>query len=187
VAVAAAVLATVGLTGVALGAAGAGPDSPLWPVTRAVYPDRADSRMHQAAAQRDLDDAQQAVAAGDTTDARRYLDDAGHHLSRVKASAEATKLRQRADRMRRKLDAANAASAASTATGAPPTPSASGSAATRKGNGKSKSTPSPSGQPDGTDASLDAATVAPPPGESATPSASPTPKKVKPSKTKKAK
>lgn len=185
-AVAAAVVATVGLTGVALGAAGAGPGSPLWPVTRAVYPDRADSRMHQAAAQRDLDDAQQAVAAGDTTDARRYLDDAGHHLSRVKASGEATRLRRRADRMRRNLDAASAATGdASAAASATPSPSGSGEA-TKKGNKKSKATPSPSGQPDGTDASLDAATVAPPPGSApATPS--PTPKKVKPSKTKKAK
>jgi hypothetical protein len=179
VAASVAALATAGLGGVALGAAGAGPGSPLWPVTRAVYPDQADSRMHQAAAQRDLDDAQQAVAAGNTADARRYLDDAGHHLAQVKPSAEATRLRERADRMRQNLDAAGAESGNASAT---PSPSASGKDKNDKGNnGKgNKATPTPSQ----TDApSLDAATV--PPTASASPS--PTPKKVKPSKTKKVK
>jgi hypothetical protein len=185
VAVSVAVLAAVGLGGVALGAGDAGPGSPLWPVTQAFYPDRAASKVHQAAAQRDLDDAQQAAAAGDTTDARRYLDDAGAHLAHVQPSAEATKLRQRAERMRHKLDAAGGNEGDALTT---PTPSASGDngkgSSNGKGNGK-KATPTPSGTATGqgsqygpnSSPSLDAASATPEPSES--PSPTPKPKKSK--------
>lgn len=187
VAVSVAVLAAVGLGGVALGAGDAGPGSPLWPVTQAFYPDRAASKMHQAAAQRDLDDAQHAAAAGDTADARRYLDDAGAHLAHVRPSAEATRLRQRAERMRRKLDAAGTGEGNALTT---PTPSATAGNGKGTGNGKGngkKATPTPNGSAAGTNQgnqygpdaspSLDAASATPEPSES--PSPTPKPKKSK--------
>jgi hypothetical protein len=187
VAASAAVLATALLGGVAVGAAGAGPGSPLWPVTRAVYPGQADSREHQAAAQRDLDDAQQAAAAGDTAGARHYLDDAGHHLAQVRPSAAATRLRQRADQMRRHLDASTGSAASTTGPGSPrPAAPSTGESDREHGNGKNKppkAPPSPAGQPGTADGpSLDAATVNPTDDTS-----KPPPDKVKPSKTKKPK
>lgn len=182
-------LAAATLGGVAIGAGGAGPDSPLWPVTKAFYPERADSRLHQAAAQKDLDDAQHAVAAGDTADARRYLDDAGRHLDRVKPSTETTKLRHRADRMRDKLNATGTVPGAAV-TGATPSASASGNGKAKgKGldNGKD-GTPGPTPDPGrssgryGTRQGGQGEDGASPSG-SASPTASPTPRYPRPSKT----
>ncbi|GHJ48890.1 hypothetical protein Cs7R123_62320 [Catellatospora sp. TT07R-123] len=79
VASAAVVVALVG--GVALAAGNARPDSPLWPVTRVLYADRADSRLAARDAQRLLDQAKLALR-----DRRR--DDAAALLRKAETTIE---------------------------------------------------------------------------------------------------
>ncbi|HEY3502225.1 MAG TPA: hypothetical protein VGN37_05465 [Actinocatenispora sp.] len=97
-----AVLATTGFAGVAMAAGGASPGSPLFPVTKVIYPDRAAVREHQAAAAHDLASARQAAKEGRDDDARRYLDDADRH-SREMPSSAADAVRRDTAKVRRGL------------------------------------------------------------------------------------
>lgn len=97
-----AVLATTGFAGVAMAAGGATPGSPLFSLTKVIYPDRASVREHQAAAAHDLASARKAAAEGRDDDARRYLDDADRH-SREMPSSDADAVRRDADDVRRSL------------------------------------------------------------------------------------
>jgi hypothetical protein len=112
--VAAAVL--VAGAGVALGAGHATPGSPLWPITRVMYPERADN----AAAEHTLAQARQAAAEGRQDDARRLLAQAETLIGRVADPAQAQRLRAQLTDVRNTI----AATAPNPATpGAPaPTP-----------------------------------------------------------------
>jgi len=73
----AAAAALVGLAGGLTVAAGsAGPDSPLWPITRVVYPERAESRLAQAQAESAIERARTAVQESRYADADRLLREA---------------------------------------------------------------------------------------------------------------
>jgi len=73
----AAAAALIGLAGGLTVAAGsAGPDSPLWPITRVVYPERAESRVAQAQAESAIDRARTAVEESRYADADRLLREA---------------------------------------------------------------------------------------------------------------
>lgn len=74
---AAAAAAVVALGGVTTAAASvAGPDNPLWPITRMIFPDRADSRVAQQEAERTIDRAREAVAESRYSDADKLLNEA---------------------------------------------------------------------------------------------------------------
>jgi anti-sigma-D factor RsdA-like protein len=100
--VAAAALVTVATAGTSLAAANAGPDSPLWPVTQIVNPDRADALTAQAT----LDQARRAVTEGRQADARRLLDAAADQIARVRDPGTAQRLRAELDALRRTLSGA---------------------------------------------------------------------------------
>lgn len=97
-----AVLAAGGFAGVAMAAGGAAPDSPLFPVTKVIYPDRAAVAEHRSAAAADVDDARKAAKEGRDDDARRYLADADKHVRHLPDDAART-LRRKADEVRRGL------------------------------------------------------------------------------------
>jgi len=97
--VAAAALVTVALGGTSLAAADAGPDSPLWPVTRIVNPDKADTVDAQAT----LDQARRAIDEGRQADARRLLDQAAKQIATVRDPSAAARLRAELDALRAKL------------------------------------------------------------------------------------
>jgi hypothetical protein len=97
-----AVLAAGGFAGVAMAAGGAAPDSPLFPVTKVIYPDRAAVAEHRSAAAADVDDARKAAKEGRDDDARRYLADADKHVRHLPDDAART-LRHKADEVRRGL------------------------------------------------------------------------------------
>lgn len=96
-------IAAAGLGGVAVAAADAGPGSPLWPVTRAVYGERASSRQAAIDAERAIERARQAAEAGRTAEARRHLDEAEREAERVRQPREAERLRDEADEIRKNL------------------------------------------------------------------------------------
>ncbi|MEV0844069.1 hypothetical protein AB0I55_31545 [Actinocatenispora sera] len=97
-----AVLAAGGFAGVAMAAGGAAPDSPLFPVTKVIYPARAAVAEHRSAAAADVDDARKAAKEGRDDDARRYLADADKHVRHLPDDAART-LRRKADEVRRGL------------------------------------------------------------------------------------
>jgi hypothetical protein len=70
-AAAAVVIAFAG--GVTIAAGGAGPDSPLWPITRLIYTDRAESRQAQQDAEQAISRAREAINQGRYTDAEKQL------------------------------------------------------------------------------------------------------------------
>jgi hypothetical protein len=94
-------LAAAGLLagGLAAGAGQAGPESPLWPVARVLYPERADLRL----AEHTIDEARAAAAAGRYDDARRILDKAVGDVERVDDSDRADRLRAQIEEIRRAL------------------------------------------------------------------------------------
>jgi hypothetical protein len=98
-----AVLATSGMMTVALFSATAQPGSPLFEVTKVIYPDTAAYRERLATAQRDIYHAKRAAAAGREDDARRYLDDADRH-SRDIDGDDADRVRRQADQVREHLN-----------------------------------------------------------------------------------
>jgi hypothetical protein len=117
--------AAVLLGGTALGAQRSGPDGPLWPITRVMYPQLADVR----AADHAIGQSQNAAAAGKYDDARRFLDAAAAHTERVTDPATRQRLRDRIAQLRRSLPAgagpvAGAGPTAQTTPGTttPPTP-----------------------------------------------------------------
>lgn len=98
-----AALATSGLVGVAMASADARPGSPLFSVTKVIYPDQATYRERVAEVQRDLADARRAAAEGRRQDARRLLARARRHSRHIPAP-DAERARQQADQVRRHLD-----------------------------------------------------------------------------------
>ena len=80
-AVAAGVVALGGVTTAA--ASVAGPGSPLWPVTRVLFPDRADSRVAQQEAERTRSRAREAVAESRYSDAEQLLNEAAARTAEV--------------------------------------------------------------------------------------------------------
>jgi uncharacterized membrane protein YgcG len=59
-----------------LAAGGAGPDSPLWPITQLIYSERAQSRQAQQDAEQAITKARQAIDDGRYTDAEKQLNEA---------------------------------------------------------------------------------------------------------------
>jgi hypothetical protein len=80
-AVAAGVVALGGVTTAA--ASVAGPDSPLWPITRVLFPERADSRVAQQEAEQTIDRARAAVAESRYSDAEKLLAEATAIIGRI--------------------------------------------------------------------------------------------------------
>ena len=129
-AVAAAVLALVG-GGLAVGAANATPDSPLWPLAAAVNPERADILTADA----DIAQARQAISAGRYADAQRLVDKASVVVARVRDPQQSKRLTTELTDVRRALSAAGAitrdgAAPTPTPTAAPPPTLPSGAATT---------------------------------------------------------
>jgi hypothetical protein len=89
--------------GVMVGAAYANPDSPLWPVTRFVYGNLAESRMAQSEADHALADARAAAAQGRYTEAARLLAAASRLAGQVDEPTEVQRLRAAIDSLLDKL------------------------------------------------------------------------------------
>jgi uncharacterized membrane protein YgcG len=122
-AAAAAVVAVAG--GLVVTAGSAGPDSPLWSITRLLYADRADSRVAQRDAERAIESARSAVASSDYAEASRLLDEAVVLIGRVNDPSVAQRLLDEVDALRRLLPL----------TGLPPTPAPSPSPGSSGGSG----------------------------------------------------
>lgn len=115
-----AVAAAVLLGGAALGARHSGPDNPLWPLTRVLYPQQA----HVLAVEHTIALAGDAAAAGRHDDARRLLDVAATDVERVEDPATRQRLRDRIEEIRRSLPAATGPAAPASTPPTPVTPSA---------------------------------------------------------------
>jgi len=87
---AAMVLAFAG--GLAVAARSAGPDSPLWPVTRIMYGDHASSMVAQRQAESAIARAREAIAQNHYTDAARLLDEASVLIGQIRDPAAAQRL-----------------------------------------------------------------------------------------------
>jgi hypothetical protein len=85
--------------GIVVGAANAGPDSPLWPITRTVYRDHARS----AEAEHAVANARRAAEDGRYDDARRLVDVASKLIDQVTDQKRAAELRAELDAVRRML------------------------------------------------------------------------------------
>ncbi|GIJ43325.1 hypothetical protein Val02_02110 [Virgisporangium aliadipatigenens] len=85
--------------GLSIAAHGAGPDSPLWPVTKAVYGETADLRLVEHTIAR----ARTAVDAGRYDEARRLLDDASEGVGKIRDRGTAQRLRSDIDEIRGRL------------------------------------------------------------------------------------
>jgi hypothetical protein len=149
-----AVAATVLLGGAALGAHRSDPNGPLWPITRVLYPQLADSRT----AEHTIAQAQDAAAAGRYDDARRLLDVAAGQAGQIDDPATRQRLLDRIDELRRSLPATGPATPATTApsatagvpspTTAPvPSAAATGPGATPGGGGGGGRSTAPGGLP----------------------------------------
>ncbi|MGB2571070.1 anti-sigma-D factor RsdA [Micromonospora citrea] len=99
---AAAVAALVLATGLGIGSREAGPSSPLWSLTKVLYPERAQVRVIEDT----IDRAREAIAAGRFDEAAQLIDRARRDLPRVGDPAEADRLRAELDRLRAEIDAA---------------------------------------------------------------------------------
>jgi hypothetical protein len=87
------------LGGLAVAAGNAGPNSPLWPLTKVMYPQQADVR----AAQHAIASARAAVAAGRFDDARRLLDEATRLVDRIDDKKTQQRLRDEIAQVRAML------------------------------------------------------------------------------------
>lgn len=87
-------------SGVTVAAAHAGPGSPLWPITRLVYGDEAESRMATEAAGRALADARVAAERGRYEEASRLLGEAARLMGKVSEPADVQRLSTQADAVR---------------------------------------------------------------------------------------
>ncbi|GGM78626.1 anti-sigma-D factor RsdA [Dactylosporangium sucinum] len=110
------------LGGLALGAHRSGPDGPLWPITRVLYPQVVDTR----AAEHAIAQAADAAAAGRYDEARRLLDTATGYAQQVGDPATRQRLLDQIDELRRSLPAAPAPTAQPSSTGGGPTPGTTG-------------------------------------------------------------
>ncbi|MEH0841234.1 hypothetical protein V6U81_02415 [Micromonospora sp. CPCC 205711] len=98
--VAAAVIAALVLaTGLGVGSRNAGPTSPLWSLTKVLYPERADVSSVEYTIAR----ARDAAAAGRFDEARQLLEQAQRELARVTDPADAARLRAEIDAVLRDL------------------------------------------------------------------------------------
>ena len=89
----AAAAGVVALAGVATVLAGdARPGSPLWPITRLIYTDRATSVVAEQDAQRAIDAARQAIAAAQYADAQKLLEQATARTGEVRDPTVAQRL-----------------------------------------------------------------------------------------------
>jgi hypothetical protein len=98
--------AVVLFAGLGVGAGSAGPDSPLWPIARVLYPERADVRL----AEHNIALARAAADDGRYADARRTLDRAAADVESIDDRELAAKLRAQIDEIRRTLPATDAPS-----------------------------------------------------------------------------
>ncbi|MFB9237569.1 hypothetical protein ACFFWC_18770 [Plantactinospora siamensis] len=153
VAVAAAVVAVSGL-GLAVGSHRAGPTSPLWTLTRLLYPQEAQVRDVEYT----LDRAEAALAAGRYGEARGLLDKAAAQLPGLSDRAAAARLAERLAALRRRLPAEPPVPGSPAGPSAAPRPSAARSAS----GGTPRATNPPSAAPH-----------APPSGRGRTPSPGP--------------
>ncbi|WP_116046583.1 hypothetical protein [Amycolatopsis palatopharyngis] len=90
----------VAFGGASLAAANAGSDSPLWPITRVLYPDRAESRTAADAVVQALGAARAALDQGRGAEADRLLDEASALLTEVREPAVAQRLRTEVEQLR---------------------------------------------------------------------------------------
>jgi hypothetical protein len=136
----AAALVVAAAGGVSVAAAGARPDSPLWPVTKIVNPGSANVRAAQDAVAK----ARAALDAGHYDDARRLVDAAEPLISKVQDPRQAATLRDQLDAVRRALPAATVPGGGTgTAASPTPTPTAPGPSAPAATGGAT----TPSGPP----------------------------------------
>lgn len=101
--VAAAVAAVMTMSGLLTAAADAGPNSPLWPITRVFYQDRAESRQAQQEVEGLIAQARTVAAEGRRDDALRLLDEAEARVPAVHEPAVARRLLAEVDEIRRRL------------------------------------------------------------------------------------
>jgi hypothetical protein len=101
------------LGGLAAGASQAGPNSPLWPLTKVMYPERADTRSAEQAISR----ARAAIAANRLDEANHQLDQATALVGRLQDSGDKRRLTDQIAQLRQLI-------AAKTAPSQPATPSA---------------------------------------------------------------
>ena len=132
-AVAAAVLALAGAATVV--AADARPGSPLWPLTRVFYADRASSAVAEQDAQRAIEQARAAIAEGRYSDAEKLLDEATTRTSEVHDAGVLQRLLEQVAALRGLLP------------GAVPSSSTSAGQAGGAGSGETGAGPSPTGTP----------------------------------------
>lgn len=132
----AAAAAVFALGGTAALAATAQPGSPLWPITKVIYPDRADSRTAAQAAQRLLDQAATAVAEHREPDALAALTAAKAQIDLITDPGTRQRLEARWAQLRAAL------SLSQISTGTP-------SAAPAPGNPGTAPSPAPSHTPGG--------------------------------------
>ena len=124
--------------GLTAAAASAGPDSPLWPITRIVYADRADSRAASQSATELLDQATKAFAEHRYTDSAALVDQASAYVPKVTDAATRQRLEARIQQLRAAL-----ATVSLPVPGSSPTPSGS---AVAPGAAAPSPTPAPSGK-----------------------------------------
>ena len=105
--------------GAAVGASNATPNSPLWPISQLLYPQRAD----RLGAQDALEQARVAAREGRLADATRLLDQAQALISKVADPAERTRLQQQLDQVRQLVSTAAGIVAPGSSTAPQPRPS----------------------------------------------------------------
>jgi hypothetical protein len=129
--------------GLAAGASRAGPDSPLWPLTKVMYPEQADTRS----AERAISEARAALAANRLDEANHQLDVATTLVGRLQNSDDKTRLTDQITQLRQLIAARLAPSAGPTAA---PTPVPGGTPDTPTGpNQQPVPPPTPGPQPTG--------------------------------------
>ena len=135
--IAAALAATLGTGATVAAASSAQPDSPLWPITQWVYPERA-STTSAAVAKERIADAQTAVDEQHLPEAKKLLDEAETLIANVTSLLEKEALMADLQRVRAVLNALV------TGTAAPdPAPTAIPTPATAPGGVPATPTPSP--------------------------------------------
>jgi hypothetical protein len=133
--------AAVVAVGVAVSAHQAQPGSVLWPVSKVVYPQRAEVK----AAEKAIADARAALAGGRTADARALLATAREHIARIDDRGTAARLQAEVDDLLRTLTAAIAPPAPTPSNPAPSTPAPRASQSAPGGSSGSKPAPPPEG------------------------------------------
>jgi hypothetical protein len=142
-AVAAGVVALGGVTTAA--ASVAGPDNPLWPITRVLFPERADSRVAQQEAEQTIDRAREAVAESRYSDAEKLLDEATALIGRVEDQDVARTLLAEVEAIRGLLPGLDLPGGGPVGGGGQPQPTPSPTSGGGPGGGGGGSEPRPTG------------------------------------------